>query len=63
MVPIWAATVLVITVVLIWSVNWATGGVTGCGLGGSEACTTNMLALESVQLGGLDGRDGVVSGI
>ena len=62
-VPIWAVTASVITAVLIWSVNWATGGVTGRGLGGSEACTTKTLALESVRLGGLDGRDGVVSGI
>ena len=63
MVPIWAVTASVITAVLIWSVNWATGGVTGRGLGGSDACTTNTLARESVRLGGLDGRDGVVSGI
>ena len=63
MVPIWAVTASVITAVLIWSANWAIGGVTGCGLGGSDACTTNTLAWESVQLGGLDGRDGVVSGI
>ena len=41
---------------------WATG-VTGRGLGGSDACTTNMLARESVRLGGLEGRDGVVFGI
>ena len=53
----------VITVVLIWSVNLLTRGVTGHGLGGSEVCTTKTLALESVRLGGLDGRDGVVSGI
>ena len=56
-------TASVITVVLIWSVNWATGGITGHGLGGSDACTTNTLALELVRLWGLDGRDGVVSGI
>ena len=62
MVPIWAATTSVITAVLIWSVNRATG-VTGHGLRGSEACTTNTLALESVRLWGLDGHDGVVSGI
>ena len=63
MVPIWAVTASVITAVLIWSVNRAIGGVTGRGLGGSDACTTNTLARESVRLGGLDGRDGVVSGI
>ena len=63
MVPIWAVTASVITVVLIWFVNWAIGGVTGRGLGGSDACITNTLARESVRLGGLDGRDGVVSGI
>ena len=63
MVPIWAVTASVITAVLIWSVNRATGGVTGLGLGGRDACTTNTLARESVRLGGLEGRDGVVSGI
>ena len=63
MVPIWAVTASVMTAVLICPVNWATGGVTGRGLGGSDAWTTKMLALESVRLGGLDGRDRVVSGI
>ena len=63
MVLIWAVTTSVITMVLIWSVSWATGGVTGRGLGGSEVCTTNTLALELVRLWGLNGCDGVVSGI
>ena len=63
MLPIWAVTASVITAVLIWSVNCAIGGVTGRGLGGSEACITKILALDSARLEGLVGRDGVVSGI
>ena len=63
MVPICVVTASVITVVLIWSVNLLIWGVTGRGLGGSDVCITNTLALELVRLGGLEGRDGVVSGI
>ena len=62
-VPICATGASVMTAVLICSVIRATGGVTGRGLGGSDVCTTNTLARESVRLGGLEGRDGVVSGI